>query len=166
MIDSMSRSNAAGFTIAETSVILVIVGIVAAIAGPGFIRWYQSKQRDDGLARLESALRESQREAIRRSQDCTVNIPTGIDQTISGSCLITGERSLNQIEIAHSRAENPWVVTFDYKGRNRGTDQNGTILLSVPGSNVTTKCLAISNGIGLMRTGNYDPNKKPPCKTP
>ncbi len=151
---------------AETSIILVIVGIVAAIAGPSFLQWFQSKQRDSGLARLESALRESQREAIRRSQDCTVNIPTGINQTISGSCLITGERLLNQIRIEHSRTDNPWIVRFDFKGRNRGVDQNGIISLSVPGSSVAPKCLAISNGIGLMRTGNYDPNEAPSCTTP
>ncbi|MEO0376368.1 MAG: type II secretion system protein [Cyanobacteria bacterium P01_A01_bin.17] len=154
-----------GFTIAETSIILVIVGIVAAISGPSFIRWHQSKQLDDALTRLESALKESQREAIRRSQECTVDIPEGINQTIAGSCLIMGDRPLNQIRIQHSGANNPSTVKFDFKGRNRGGNQSVTIALSVPNSTVPHKCLAISNGIGLMRTGNYDPNTNK-CTTP
>ncbi len=162
-----SRKKTTGFTIAEITVILVIIGVFAAIATPSFLSWYQSKQLDDGLARLESALRESQHEAIRRSKNCTVNIPKGIDQTISGTCLITGKRPLKNIEIWHSRKDkNPWQVKFDFKGRNQDLDQNGTIALSVPESNVSPKCLVISNGIGLMRIGDYDPKAKPTCKTP
>ena len=154
-----------GFTIAETSIILVIIGVLAAIAGPGLIRWYQSKQLDDALTRLESALRESQREAIRRSQECTVDIPQGANQTIFGTCLITGDRPLKDVEIQHNRSENPWIVKFDFKGQTRGSKQSGTIDLSVPGSTVSPKCLVISNGIGLMRTGNYESGGTT-CETP
>ncbi len=166
MIRDASRVRVAGFTIAEISIIVVIIGIVAAIAGPGFIRWYQSKQLDDSLARLESALRESQSEAIRRSQECTVDIPIGVDQSITGPCLITGDRPLTNIEIDNSRREDPWQVTFDFKGQTLGPSNSGTIILSVPGMNVSSKCLVLSGGIGLMRTGNFDSDAAQPCDKP
>jgi type II secretory pathway pseudopilin PulG len=161
-----SQARATGFTLAETSVIVVIVGVVAAIAGPSFIRWYQSKQLDNALARLESALRESQSEAIRRSQACTVDIPRGVHQTISGTCLITGDRPLPNIKAENSRLEDPWRVAFDFKGQTLGPQNSGTIILSVPGSTLSPHCLVIAGGIGLMRTGKYDANGSPPCQTP
>lgn len=164
MLFSSSHPN--GFTLAELSVILAVIGVLSAIAIPSFLSWHQSKQLDDAFARVENALRESQQQAIKRSRTCTVNIPTGINQSISGDCLITGDRPLNNIQIQHTR-QNPsiWKIQFDFKGRNRGVDQNGTILLSTPGTTGTTQCLVISNGIGLMRGGTYEPDKKE-CSTP
>ncbi|MGB7417032.1 MAG: prepilin-type N-terminal cleavage/methylation domain-containing protein, partial [Thermosynechococcaceae cyanobacterium] len=101
MLFSSSHPN--GFTLAELSVILAVIGVLSAIAIPSFLSWYQSKQLDDALSRLENALRESQQQAITRSRTCTVNSPTGTDRSISGNCLITGERPLNYIQIQHSR---------------------------------------------------------------
>lgn len=152
-----------GFTLAETSVVVAIVGVFAAIATPSFLSWYQSKQLNDALVRLEGALRESQREAVRRRQECIVDIPKGVNQTISGTCLVTGERLLDNAEIQHNRGEDPWQVKFDFKGRNFDPAQSGTIVLSIPGTTVSPKCLVISVGIGLMRTGNYDGTD---CKKP
>ncbi|MGF1600813.1 MAG: GspH/FimT family pseudopilin [Thermosynechococcaceae cyanobacterium] len=166
MLWSSSRPN--GFTLAELSVILAVMGILSAIAIPSFLSWYQSKQLNDALSRLENALREAQQQAITRSQTCTVNIPTGTDRTISGNCLITGDRPLKHVQIWHSRTLNnnqPWRIQFDFKGRTEGFDQNGTIFLAIPETTTATRCLVISNGIGLMRTGNYDLQKQS-CTTP
>jgi Tfp pilus assembly protein FimT len=159
-------SRSGGFTLAELSVILAVIGVLGAIAAPSFLSWYQSKQLDDALVRLENALRESQQEAIKRSQTCTVDIPEGLNQSISGTCLLTGDRPLKYIQIQHSRTKSKaWQIQFDFRGRTQGVDQSGTISLSIPGAAATPKCLVISNGIGLMRSGNYDLDEQL-CTTP
>ncbi len=156
-----------GFTLTETIVLVVIIGIFATLSAPSFLGWLNQKKVDDALAKIEGAIKETQREAIKRSQDCTINIPKGINQTITGSCLSTGNREINEVTIDHSASADPWTISFDFKGRNRtpSTDP-GTVWLTIPNSSVQPKCMTISVGIGLMRAGNYNDTTSPKCQAP
>ncbi|WP_299493109.1 type II secretion system protein [Acaryochloris sp. IP29b_bin.137] len=116
--------------------------------------WLNQKKVDDALAKIEGAIKETQREAIKRSRDCTVTIPKGIDQTLTGNCLVTGNRTIEDVTIYYSYSTTPRNISFDFKGLN--TPPGTTLWVSIPNSGVKPKCLAISTGIGLMRTGNYD----------
>lgn len=127
---------------------------VCCLISPQFLGWLNQKKVDDALAKIEGAIKETQREAIKRSQDCTIKIPKGIDQSISGDCLVTGNRQIEEVTISHNATDNPWELKFDFKGEYK--DIGVTLWVTVPNSSVKPKCLAISKGIGLMRTGNYD----------
>lgn len=156
-----------GFTLTESLAIVVIIGIFAALSGPSFLNWLNQKRVDDALARIEGAIKETQAEAIKRSKDCTVTITQGVNQTITGSCLVTGDRQIADVTIDHNANNNPWTITFDFKGRNRlPSDDPGTLWLTIPDSAVKPKCLTLSVGIGLMRTGNYDPLASIKCQAP
>jgi type II secretory pathway pseudopilin PulG len=145
----------------------VIIGIFAALSGPSFLNWLNQKRVDDALTRIEGAIKETQAEAIKGSKDCTVTIPKGVNQTITGSCLVTGNRQIADVTIDHSANNNPWTITFDFKGRNRRAGEDpGTLWLTIPDSSVKPKCLTISVGIGLMRTGNYDEFAAIKCQVP
>ncbi|WP_299412093.1 type II secretion system protein [Acaryochloris sp. IP29b_bin.148] len=111
------------------------------------------KKVDDALAKIEGAIKETQREAIKRSRDCTVTIPKGVDQTLTGNCLVTGNRTIGDVTIYYNHST-PHNISFDFKGLY--TPPGTTLWVSIPNSAVKPKCLAISTGIGLMRTGNYD----------
>lgn len=146
---------------------IVIVGILAALSAPSFLNWLNQRKIDDALAKIEGAIKETQREAIKRSQNCTVNISKGGNQTITGSCLSTGNRRLDDVTINHSASADPWTLNFDFKGRNRlPSSDPGTLWLTIPNSSVQPKCLTISVGIGLMRTGNYDGGATVKCVAP
>lgn len=150
-----------GFTLMEIVILLMIIGVLSAISAPSFIHQLNRIRVEDALLRVHGALRETQSEAIRRSRTCSITIPRGVDQTITGDCLITGDRPLKMVELLHNRSESQpnWQISFDYKGRNQNYGEQGTLVI-VPASksSVTPKCLVISVGIGLMRIGSYDGN--------
>ncbi|NCJ06872.1 type II secretion system protein [Synechococcales cyanobacterium C] len=147
--------NPKGFTQIETAIIVVIIGILAAISIPSFLNWLNLKRVDDALARAEGAFKETQREAIKRSQTCSLNIPDGTNPVIRGTCLVTGARTFEGIEFRYSPTTPSWVVIYDFKGRNP-VNSAGTLVLSLPNDGTSyQRCLVISSGIGLMRSGHY-----------
>ncbi|MDZ4873948.1 MAG: hypothetical protein CLLPBCKN_003344 [Chroococcidiopsis cubana SAG 39.79] len=149
------QTDERGFTMLELGFVLMIVGILAAIAIPSFITSINKSQASDALDRVRGALQESQREAIRKSKTCTVTVPKGDNKTISGTCLVTGDRTLTGINIDYTNTA-PWTITFDFKGRTNNVSSSGTIkLASTNGSIKEKKCLVISQGLGIIRTGNY-----------
>ena len=149
-------SDQQGFSLIETMVVAGIAGILAAAAISSMLQWMEQRRVNDALVRIEGALRESQREAIKRNATCTVTIPQGVDQTVTGDCLVTGDRELESVMLNHNRQGN-WQISFDFKGRNNDPGQAGRLWLDLPNRDVQPRCLVISFGIGLMRTGNYDP---------
>ena len=149
------RTDDRGFSMFEIAIVLMIVGILAVIAVPSFISMFNKNKVSDALTQVRGALQEAQREAIRQSKTCTVTVPKGNDKTITGTCLPTGDRKLTDINIDYTKTA-PWTITFDFKGRTNDVNSSGTIkLASANGSTSEIKCLVISQGLGIIRTGNY-----------
>jgi type II secretion system protein H len=149
-----------GFTLVEVLIVLSIVGILTAIGVPSLLSLLNAKKVDNALTRVESALKEAQKTAIKKSKTCTVTIPTGVARQLSSNCLAAGDLSLEDVNIA--RPSSLATIAFDFKGRVNDPGNRGTIVLSLPDGSMPKKCLAISTGIGLIRTGNYDGSK---CNT-
>lgn len=141
---NVHKSNQ-GFTLPEVLIIVVIVGILAAVAVPSFLGWYSRQKVNQALTQVQGALKEAQREAIKKSKSCTVTLNANI---VTGPCLVTGDRDLNGVALR--RPNTMSLITFDFKGE---TGNTGTVVLAMP--NVQQKCLVLAPGIGLMRTGNY-----------
>jgi type II secretory pathway pseudopilin PulG len=61
-----------GFTLIETLVIIVVMGVLAAVSAPSFIGLMDNLRVDQTIVEVRAALQTTQRQAIRRSQVCSV----------------------------------------------------------------------------------------------
>ncbi|BCU11933.1 MULTISPECIES: pilus assembly FimT family protein [Microcystis] len=66
-----------GFTLLEILVALAITGILAALTGPNLLAWLNSNRVQEATDSIQSALRDAQRQAIRRGRICTINFTNG-----------------------------------------------------------------------------------------
>lgn len=156
------RKNSAGFTLIETLIIVVIVGILSAIAAPSFLGLFGRNKVDNALNELRGALQEAQREAIRKSKSCIVTINTA-DKKITSPCLVTGTRDLcdqrddagncTKSRVALATNLNPNTITFSFRGNT--TNSGAIVVYASDNSNSKQGCFVISNGLGIMRTGNF-----------
>jgi type II secretory pathway pseudopilin PulG len=153
----------AAFTLAETAIIVLIVGILGAISAPSFLTALNTRRVNQALENLETALKLTQQEAVRQSRDCNLNIPTGNDPTITGTtgtynCLRLGSQTLTGINIRSSATSSPLIITFDLKGRPNGatvsTEQ--VVVLSPASGGGASRCLVVAPGIGMSRIGTYN----------
>jgi prepilin-type N-terminal cleavage/methylation domain-containing protein len=140
----------AGFTLFELLAGLGIVGILAAIASVSFLGMVERGRVNEAANVLRGMIQTSQREAIKKSQDCIIRLPPKQtrDPVISSSCAATGDRQLRNVAIQYNQTNQ---IRINYQGR---LSQRRTIVVY---SNNTgyKRCLVVSNFIGMTRTGRY-----------
>lgn len=158
-----------GFTLIELLVVILMVGILAAIAVPSFLSGLEGRKVDAVLADIEGAVREAQAEAINKSQACVLKLNTTItsDPTF---CLPSGPRDLSKLgirvlarndsDVALGLANlgTPPEIRFSYRGTTiiNNAGNTGMIVVYNPKNpNAKRRCLAVANGLGIIRTGNY-----------
>ncbi|MEM7758913.1 MAG: GspH/FimT family protein [Cyanobacteria bacterium P01_A01_bin.40] len=142
-----------GFTLIELIIVLIILGIVAAISVPNFFALLSRYQVNNALEQLLGGIRETQQQAMHQGILCTVNIDINTKR-LTGSpngCLLNERNIDNDITIrTNIPGANP-NITFSPKGN---TTRMGTIVLSSNSTDLQ-KYFVISLGLGIMRTGDY-----------
>ncbi|ATS19417.1 prepilin-type N-terminal cleavage/methylation domain-containing protein [Synechococcus sp. PCC 6717] len=144
-----------GLTLVEMLAVFAVVAILIAVALPSFQYWLDTQRVNQDLEKLAGALREAQREAMRRNQTCHVTIPTGSQPTISGNpahCLPMGARQLEHTTLR--RGSGMATVRFGFQGR---ASTSGTTVIALNRNPTLQRCLVIAPGLGIMRTGIYAP---------
>jgi prepilin-type N-terminal cleavage/methylation domain-containing protein len=146
-------SRDCGFTLIESLIVLAIAGILIAMAVPSLIAAQNRAKLAQATDLVVASLQESQREAIRRNQSCTLTLDK-INHKISGQqgCLLSGDRSL------------PDAISLDYTGTLQSiqygirgnTTTNKSIILGIKDSPSSTRCLTVSAPLGIIRLGSYD----------
>ena len=116
---NFSKSQVGGFTQAELFITILIIGVLSAIAAPNLAQWLRQKQVDSALNEIDFALQETQSEAVKRDKPCQLEISRGKDPTLTGDCLVTGNRDLKGITLDHNNSANPWIIPFNERGENR-----------------------------------------------
>ena len=155
-IPLIDRHKKRGFTLVEVMVVVIILGVLSSLAIPSFIAMNSRAKLNRGMTDISTSIQEVQRTAIRTGKPCTITFPTTgtLDPSINSSCLIAGNLQLNSFKIRNDISS----IIFNHQGNTTtSTGLKGTIILSLPAGNQEEKCLVISPGIGLIRTGNYDP---------
>ena len=177
-----TASSPEGFTLIEVISVIVLIAVMSVIIGPGMVGFLSRSKVNSAHSSLLGYLQETQRQAIKTSKDCNVNIPasgTSGDLTLGGSCLVTGDRTLNEITIRHNLAtiqvnsdsstyDGTNDTLFDFKGRtddflrdasNPNTEAHLVFVIyqdnNNSGSDSFQKCIVVSDGLGLIRAGNY-----------
>jgi prepilin-type N-terminal cleavage/methylation domain-containing protein len=145
-----------GFTLIELVVVLFIAGTLAAIAVPSFLSMYERNQVNNAISTVQGALKEAQRESMRKSMVCNVTLSsTAI--TSSNGCLVTSSPTLSKVALASSLS----AFRFDIRGNtisntaSTNLTTNVTILVSSTSNPKMVKCLVVSAPLGLIRTGKY-----------
>lgn len=187
-----ARKKILGFTLIELLVIILIGGILSAIAIPSFIGLVDRANLNNAVTEVRSALQTGQREAIRRSQVCTIDLniverkvtgyclsgarnlpdrvalatniskkPSSLDKTveINFGILGTAEFAIEDLEepdnIQSSKVETKYLE-MSLQSPHQTKDPSGKIVFYIANnSSLSKKCIAISNILGLTRTGNY-----------
>jgi prepilin-type N-terminal cleavage/methylation domain-containing protein len=179
-----------GFTLIEMMVTVIIIGVIAALAAPNFLGLLNQSRVKDSLAQVEGAIKEAQRQAIRKGKTCKISFTSSgtgdnlsivqihPNETISG-------RAYSYSECLLSNRELPKSVSFSLLNSGSGTLEtiNSTnevnlafstkgnpnvqgimIVIEHPGTN-TKKCIQIAGLLGNMITGDYDSTDSK-CKVP
>jgi Tfp pilus assembly protein FimT len=152
----MLHSNASrqiGFTLAESLIIVAIVGVLVAIGMPSLKAAIDRAKLAQATDMVVGSLQQAQREAMRRDRGCTLTLDK-IGRKIVGDrgCLLSGDRYLpDSIEIDYTGA----VGEIPY-GIRGNTTTNKTVVLSVRDNHQNVRCLTISAPLGIVRLGSYD----------
>ena len=152
-----NRKSDRGFTLIELAVVLVIIGILAAIAVPNLLGMFNRYRVERATATLVGAIKEVQRQAMRQGKLCRIHINTA-DNSLTGnppSCLLNKREISDNIAIRTNIPGTLPNIAFSYRG---STTKMGTIVISSKATN-SQKCFVVSLGTGIARTGTYTGSK-------
>jgi prepilin-type N-terminal cleavage/methylation domain-containing protein len=149
-----ARKSSSGFTLIEMMTVVIIIGVVAAIAAPNFLGLLNRNRINDAAQQVEGAIREAQRQAMRRGQPCSINVDDtngSIFNPVANGCLLSN-RVLNDLVQLNSSET---TLTFTGKGNITGATGTPAMVVSIPNASDSRKCVVLEGMFGTLRSGDY-----------
>jgi prepilin-type N-terminal cleavage/methylation domain-containing protein len=176
-----SRKSDGGFTLLEVVVIVLILGILSAIAAPSWLAFINRQRVRTVNDRVFQSLRLAQSEAKLTKRDITITFDTTVDpptvtfdpplgtggktQTLDAG----GEIKPGTIAITVNKPAGapppPNSIVFDYQG-NVTTDTTPFYVTVAPSGDGPKQCVIVQTLLGGMRTdeGEFNDTTKQGCK--
>jgi type II secretory pathway pseudopilin PulG len=104
--------NNEGFTLIETLIIVIIIGILSAIVAPSFLGMLNRNKVNAALVQVRGTLQEAQREAIRRSKRCQVGLSSGNQSMLTSNCFALVDYTIKASAAAVSGATSVSVASL------------------------------------------------------
>lgn len=176
---ALEKPNA-GFTLIEMIVVVIIIGVLSAIAAPSWLAFLNrqrvSKVNDAVFSALQTAQTEAKRTKLSYGvcfkQDSN-DIPRVAVYSIGSSptpCAnlnlsqwkpLAENQDINSKQIALATAPNTNPIVFDYQGTvslSTGQTLPLTVTVAIPPNNSTKRCTVVQTLLGSMITGQDDYN--------
>jgi prepilin-type N-terminal cleavage/methylation domain-containing protein len=174
MLYKLIRKKDRGFTLIEMLAVLMIAGVLMAIATPSVLAMMARARLSNSVDRVQDTLELSRSQTTQKNKKCNVYIPTDSNQIVS-DCLISADNTSSGIagvddglpsvklddrdDIIIKNSDSSislTKITYNVKGitQNSGT----VVLLSRSNPTGEKKCLIVEAGIGIVRTGKYIDN--------
>lgn len=79
---------AAGFTLTELVMVIAVIGILAVMAVPSFLRYYHAAGLKSGAQQVVTLINQARELAIKENQDVCVTLPSATQMSYRlGSCM-------------------------------------------------------------------------------
>lgn len=161
-----SRGSEAGLSLFETLIVVVFIGILAAIGIPTFFKFLAVQRLNTAQAELHQALRQAQHEAELHKQTWRFSIrqrnnqiewAQHPDSVPAGSVAVWKALDpnitfdLNSKDTSFVSAGGVYYVKFDFRGHV--SYRLGRVTLMDRAGGVERRCVIVSTLIGAMRRG-------------
>ena len=168
LYDVLKKSNK-GFTLIEMITVVIIVGVIAAIAAPNLLGMLVQTRVKDSLGQVEGAIKEAQKLAMRRGKPCTIVFTTNASgnstveaKTGFNGCLLSTRELADSVFFSLLDSgtgnldliddSNEMELSFSSKGN---PDKQRIMVISHAQAN-SQKCIQIEGLLGSILTGNYN----------
>jgi prepilin-type N-terminal cleavage/methylation domain-containing protein len=161
----LKHSNDRGFTLIELLVVIVLVGILASIAAPGWLTFVNSRRVTAANDEVVQALRQAQAQATRGKQSQTVVFNTTANPPtiqVLGGTTVLGQGALKPGMVGMSiingstgtKCTTTSCIEFDANGNivNNITANGIKIVVAAPPTTGSKRCVIIQTILGAMRT--------------
>lgn len=154
---------AAGYTLTEVILVVVLIFILATIAAPSWVALLNRQRLSNATNDVLQALRQAQDEAIRTRYPQQVTLNPGVNPTIN---VLNEVRRVGQGSVGMQVNPNVTTITFGATGGPITSPQDVTpatnlpisITLTVPATGGVRRCVVIETLLGTMRTVNQGEN--------
>lgn len=153
-----------GFTLLELMAAVAMIGILFAIAAPGWSAWLSRQQLNTAQSEALQAIRLAQESAKRKASTWRASFRQhqGVVQWVIHPTGTTPPDALWKSLDPHVRIDtsnttlqpvgNVWKVEFNYRGRVNG--RLGRLTLASKTGSAVRRCVFVSTLLGAMRTSN------------